>query len=256
MELIETLSKYLNNEYPQALFIDVDGVMTVERGSYIIDLDLVKMLRELVAEGIPVILVSGNAYPVVLTLQRYLGLSPIFIAENGCVIQIDRDVQKLCRESLDPIANEIVNRFSLKPSMSNIYRLCDRAFHISKEIKYNAHAVRELEHKIMSLHPDIYAYYTGYVLHIYPRYCSKSIAINIVAQKLRVDLSRSIAIGDSVTDIDMVKAVRIGVATGDADEELKKEAEIVLSSKASESTKILIKSLIDYIKMLKNNKKQ
>ncbi|MCC6015988.1 MAG: phosphoglycolate phosphatase [Desulfurococcaceae archaeon] len=251
MELEEMLDKYLQGVPPQALFIDIDGVMTIERGSYVVDLDLVKMLRELMAEGVPVILVSGNAYPVVLTLQRYLGLTPIFIAENGCVIQINKEVQNLCRESLDPIAEEIAHNLGLRPSPSNMYRLCDRAFHIPKEIKNDTKAVRELEQKIMSMYPGIYAYYTGYVLHIYPKYCSKSIAINIVVQKLGLDLLKCIAVGDSVTDVDMVKTVGIGIATGDADEELKKEAKIVLPLRASSSTKILVKTLIEYTKKTK-----
>ena len=53
----------------------------------------------------------------------------------------------------------------------------------------------------------------------------------------------------SVTDIDMIKAVGIGVATGDADEELKKEAAIVLPFKASESTKFFLKNLLSYIEI-------
>lgn len=247
MKLAIDIGELLGSSTPSALFIDIDGVMTLARGVYTIDLELVKLLRELIEKNVPVYLVSGNAYPVVLTLQRYLGLSPVFIAENGCVIQIDREVVNLCRESLDPLVSEISKKYGLRGSPSNMYRLCDRAFHIPKELKNNTPAIRELEKNIMLEYSNIYAYYTGYLLHIYPKHCSKGIAIRIVAEKLGIDLSKAIAIGDSMTDIDMIKAVGIGVATGDADEELKREARIVLDSKASESTKMFIKALLNYI---------
>lgn len=255
MDLYAVIDQHLRSSNPSVLFIDIDGVITLARGIYAIDLDLVNLLRELGVKGIPVYLVSGNAYPVVLTLQRYLGFPPVFVAENGCVIQIDKEVLNLCSESLDPLVSKISKEFDLRPSSSNIYRLCDRAFHIPSELRNNSLAVRDLEKKIMSLHPEVYALYTGYVLHIYPKHCSKSNGIKIIAEKLGVDLSKAIAVGDSVTDIDMIKAVGVGVATGDADEELKREAMIVLPFQASESTKVLAKTLLAYMEKLRGKEK-
>lgn len=247
MDIESVLEEYLRGGNPDAIFIDIDGVMTVSRGRYELDLDVVKLLRDIVSLEIPVILVSGNAYPVVLTLQRYLGLPSIFVAENGCVIQLDKDLLKICKESLDPLVNEIAEKFCLKPSSSNMYRLCDRAFHIPKEVRESPALARELENRIMLAYPEIYAFYTGYVLHIYPRYCSKSSAIKLIAEKLGLDLGRCIAIGDSVTDIDMINTVGIGIATGDADEDLKKAARIVLPFRSSESTKFFLERLVHYI---------
>lgn len=250
MDLHTVISDLLKNSKPGALFIDIDGVITLARGIYAVDLDVVKILRELESKGVPVYLVSGNAYPVVLTLQRYLGFSPVFIAENGCVIQIYKEVINLCRESLDSFVEEISKKFNLKPSSSNIYRLCDRAFHIPSEMKNNVSLVRDLEKNIMIMYPEINALYTGYVLHIYPKYCSKSNGIKIVCEKLGIDIGKAISIGDSVTDIDMIKAVGIGVATGDADEELKKEAKIISPYSAAESTKFFLEKLIMYIEKI------
>lgn len=242
----QKLLEYLRGFKPSAIFVDIDGVLTIERGSYVIDLELIDLLRRVMSHNVPVCLVSGNAYPTVLTLQRYLGLSPIFIAENGCVIQIDRELIKICRESLDPLVDEIEKSFNLKRSASNLYRLCDRAFHIPDDIKSDPAKARELERSIMEKYPGIYALYTGYVLHIYPRYCSKSTAIKIVAERTGIDLEKAIAVGDSVTDVDMIKAVGIGVAVGDADEEAKREAKIVLPFKAAQSTKYLISTLLKH----------
>lgn len=241
------LAQYLIKAKPSALFIDIDGVITIERGSYIIDLETVDLLRRLMSYEIPVCLVSGNAYPTVLTLQRYLGLSSVFVAENGCVIQINKELTKLCRENLDEIADEIEKIFSLRKSLSNLFRLCDRAFHIPEAMKADREGVRRLERAIMEKYPYINALYTGYVLHIYPKYCSKSNAIKIIAEKMGIELEKAIAIGDSITDIDMIKSVGIGVVVGDADDEAKKEAKMVLPYKASQSTKYFLIALLNYL---------
>lgn len=250
MSVVDLLKSKLGGEKPQMLFMDIDGVLTVARGSYVLDLDAIRLLRSLQEKGIPVCLVSGNAYPTVLTLQRYLGLSPYFVAENGCVIQVGKELVVLCKGNMDSIVEEIKREFKLEESPSNKYRLCDRAFHIPSDIKGNAQLIRELEKQIMEAFPEVYAYYTGYVLHVYPRECSKSTGMKILAIKLNIDLGKSLAVGDSMTDIDMVKAVGVGVVVGDADEEAKREAILVLPYKASESTKYFLAEVLKYLETM------
>ncbi len=229
------------------IFMDIDGVLTLSRGSYILDLEVVDLMRRIEGLGIPICLTSGNSYPTVLTLQRYLGLSPIFIAENGCIIQIEKRLIKLCKESLNGIVNSISEIFKLQPSDSNLYRLCDRAFRIPQELKADILKIRELEKSITTLFPEIHALYTGYVLHIYSRECGKGKAMEILAREMDIDLLNSIAIGDSVIDVDMLKSAGLAIVVGDADNEAKEAADIVLPYSASESTKIFLKTLIKYI---------
>ncbi|MEM1628694.1 MAG: phosphoglycolate phosphatase [Desulfurococcaceae archaeon] len=253
-DIIEILDKNLRGDKPSIVFTDIDGVLTIKRGSYALELDVIRLLRDVEKYDIPICLISGNAYPVVLTLQRYLGLSPIFVAENGCVIQVYKELIVLCKESLDYIVEEIRRDFGLEESSSNRYRLCDRAFHIPAEIRTDPKKVRELEKQIMEKYPNIYALYTGYVLHIYPKYCSKSRGMEIIAEKLYIDLSKSIAIGDSVTDYDMIKTAGIGVVVGDADEEIKRDATIILPYNAGMSTRYFLEQLLSYLKRTKINK--
>ncbi len=126
--ILMIIKEFFNGMKPDMMFIDIDGVMTETRDSYVLDLDVIRMLRDVEDLGLPICLASGNAYPVVLTLQRYLGFSPIFIAENGCVIHINKSYIKLCKDSLDHIAEEILKRFGLPKSDCNLYRFCDRAY--------------------------------------------------------------------------------------------------------------------------------
>lgn len=247
IEIVNKLNKVLNGEKPQMLFIDIDGVLTLSRDSYTLDLEVIELLRRIEKLEVPVCLTSGNSYPTVLTLQRYLGLSPVFIAENGCVIQIRRQLIKLCREPLDSAVDRISKIFKLQPSDSNMYRLCDRAFRIPQELKTDLPRIRELERNIVTLFPNIYAMYTGYVLHIYPRECGKGKAMDILAKEIGIDLSKSIAIGDSITDVDMLKAAGLSIVVGDADAEAKEVADIVLPYGASVSTKFFLRTLVEYV---------
>jgi hydroxymethylpyrimidine pyrophosphatase-like HAD family hydrolase len=54
-----------------------------------------------------------------------------------------------------------------------------------------------------------------------------------------------IGIGDSLTDLDMFKEVGIKVAVGNAEEELKKEADIILNLKSGEGVKELVTMILE-----------
>ena len=247
LDVISLLESKLGREKPQALFTDIDGVLTTTRDSYALDLEVITLLRALEGAGVPVCLVSGNAYPVVLTLQRYLGLSPHFVAESGCVVQVGGSVNVLCTVDLASIVHDIKKLFQLEELPTNRFRLCDRAFTLPGAFKKDTERVKSLARTIMDKYPGIRVVYSGYALHVVPEECSKSTGVNFLARSLNIDLKKAIAIGDSAMDLDMVRAVGVGVAVGDADEELKKEALAVLPYGASESTKYLLVGVLRYL---------
>lgn len=61
----------------------------------------------------------------------------------------------------------------------------------------------------------------------FPQGCSKSKAMMMTAQKLGIPAERTIAMGDSVNDIDMITAAGTGVAMGNAPEPVKAAADFV-----------------------------
>lgn len=61
----------------------------------------------------------------------------------------------------------------------------------------------------------------------FPQGCSKSKAMMMTAQKLGIPAERTIAMGDSVNDIDMITAAGTGVAMGNAPESVKAAADFV-----------------------------
>jgi len=68
----------------RAVVTDVDGTLT-DRDRRI-DPRAVEAVRRLEADGVPVILATGNVLPIALALHRFLGLSGPIVAENGGVI--------------------------------------------------------------------------------------------------------------------------------------------------------------------------
>ena len=57
--------------------------------------------------------------------------------------------------------------------------------------------------------------------------CSKSLGMMIALESLGIPVERSIAMGDSVNDLDVLRIAGTSVATGNADDEVKAECEMV-----------------------------
>ena len=68
------------------------------------------------------------------------------------------------------------------------------------------------------------------LVEISPKGDDKGVALKFVADYFGIDLSSTVAIGDNLNDLPMIKIASIGVAVGNAVEELKKEADYVTAS--------------------------
>lgn len=66
----------------------------------------------------------------------------------------------------------------------------------------------------------------GY-FEIMPKGCSKASAIELVAEKLGIPVEETVAIGDSSNDIPMIERAHIGIAMGNATEDVKEIADFV-----------------------------
>ena len=89
---------------------------------------------------------------------------------------------------------------------------------------------------------------TAYVHDSYteccPIGCSKSAAIKIVADKLRIKPENTIAMGDSANDLDMLLSAGIGVVMGNAPDFVKEKADFISTSCKDHGVAYAIKKLI------------
>ena len=68
------------------------------------------------------------------------------------------------------------------------------------------------------------------LVEVSPKGDDKGVALKFIADYFGVDLSSTVAIGDNLNDLSMIKTASVGVAVGNATEELKKEADYVTVS--------------------------
>ena len=216
----------------EAVATDVDGTLSLSREDYRLEIDAINAIRELEANGIKVMFISGNALPVAAGLARYCGATGPVIAENGCLIYYKNKVIPIVRETTKEIADDIAKTFKeyVIPSWQNAYRLYDYAFYIKGEYRKRAYEVLEritryIENKGYSNQVKIM--YSGFALHVTPRDGGKSIGLRRACELIGVRLENVVGIGDSMTDIELLQTVGIPVAVGNADDELKKIAKYV-----------------------------
>lgn len=68
------------------------------------------------------------------------------------------------------------------------------------------------------------------LVEISPKGDDKGVALKYIADYFGIDLSSTVAIGDNLNDLSMIKIASVGVAVGNAVEDLKKEADYVTVS--------------------------
>lgn len=66
----------------------------------------------------------------------------------------------------------------------------------------------------------------GY-FEVVPKGCSKASAMEFIAEKLHIPMSRTVAVGDSSNDLPMIACAGVGIAMGNATDEVKQAADFV-----------------------------
>lgn len=66
-------------------------------------------------------------------------------------------------------------------------------------------------------------------LHVWPAHVSKARALAILANRFRVPAARTIAVGDSSADLDMLQWAGIGIAMGQSPEYIQAAADAVVA---------------------------
>ncbi len=244
LSIAKTLRELLGGA-PQLICLDIDGVLTISRNSFLLDLEVIELLRRVHGMGVEICLATANAHPVARGLSRYLGLESAVIAENGCLVDIRGKLFHLVEGNAREVALDIAKRFGLEESWQNIYRHHDYALNFPKSMSFEEiqRIVREIASYVAEKYPGYGVRYSGYALHIYPKGCSKGRALEFVAKELRIEISKTVAVGDSEVDAEMLRIAGVGAAVGDADDAAKAAARIVLPGFASQSTRILLEAI-------------
>ena len=208
--------------------VDIDGTIT-ENGGGRIHLDALEALRRLTNMGHNVIYVTGRSSIEGFLLSVFGGTTKIAVGENGGCISFDSDDHLLlgnledCNNAFDVIKNNIENvkKKSVFPRMTEV--VLERTFDLDLARKLL------LEKNIsVELSDSQYAY------HINSPGIDKGTGFTKIMKKLSISRDDVIAIGDSATDIPLFKVAKTSIALGNASDQVKSEATMIMSAKAGD----------------------
>jgi len=202
----------------KALVIDIDGTLTDEQRR--LDLRAASAIRELT---VPVILASGNVLGFVKCAAKLIGTSDIMIAENGGVVSMGfdgpvhvRGDKARCQEVL-----EILGEYFDLEELDGAERRSELALRRNFDIDTARQVLVDGNIRGIELVD------TGFAVHIKTVDVNKGTALVSVAEMMGLETGDFVAMGDSVNDIEMIRAAGLGVAVGNAHPALKDVAGLV-----------------------------
>lgn len=216
----------------KALFLDVDGTLTINRKSYTLDLEAVEAIRKAVEKGIVVSLVSSNALPIVVGLTRYLGLNGVAIGESGSLVYMDGVVKALASKPAREPYRALLEHCGeyVEDSWQNMFRLYEFSLKLREEYKSSWRSIVQLLREFVEVrYPGFTVDYSGYTLHVREAGVDKKKAVLYVLDQLGIEPSDAAGVGDSVMDTSFLSVLGLTAAVSNADEELKNSVHLVLS---------------------------
>ena len=208
--------------------VDIDGTIT-ENGGGRIHLDALEALRRLTNLGHNVIYVTGRSSVEGFLLSVFGGTTKIAVGENGGCITLDSDEHILlgnldeCKNAFDVIKNNIddVKEKLVFPRMTEV--VLERTFdlELARKLLFEKNINVELSD-------------SQYAFHINSTGINKGTGFRKIMEKYSILSDDVIAIGDSATDIPLFKVAKTSIALGNASDQVKSEANMVVSAKAGD----------------------
>lgn len=208
--------------------VDIDGTIT-ENGGGRIHLDALEALRRLTVMGHNVIYVTGRSSVEGFLLSVFGGTTKIAVGENGGCITLGSNDHILlgkideCKSAFDMIKSNIdnVKEKCVFPRMTEV--VLERTFDLdlARKLLFEKNISVELSD-------------SQYAYHINSSGVNKGTGFTKIMEKLSISRDDVIAIGDSATDIPLFKIAKTSIALGNASDQVKSEANMVVSASAGD----------------------
>ncbi|HWB91757.1 MAG TPA: Cof-type HAD-IIB family hydrolase [Puia sp.] len=248
----------------KAVFLDMDG--TLLRSDHSVSESTKQLIRDLTGKGISVILVSARPLNAVLPTFRAIGLPPQtpVITLNGSYIvereqpifeaRIDLDTTAQVTEQVRPFKATIAYYLQREwfSEISDAWtaheqKIMDVAIGIkpigdlikdwrARNIAPNKMMVMSEAPNIAGIQEHLRSIYNGR-LNVYPSKAtylevmdsrgSKANAVRFITERLGLTPTEIIAMGDNYNDVEMIQFASMGVAMGNAPDDIKAKADYV-----------------------------
>ena len=206
------------------LAVDIDGTIT-ENGNGTIHLGALGALRSVAAMGHRVVYVTGRSSVEAYVLSVFGGTGGVAVGENGGCITTGPashvllgDIEE-CRKAYRTLQEQMpgMREKAVFPRMTEV--VLERTFDMEE-----AAAI------IRTMHPEVTISDSGYAIHINSRGIDKGRGLRELYSAHGAERSRTIAIGDSGTDIPMFREAGLSVALANAPELAAESADMVTAS--------------------------
>lgn len=253
------------------VFTDLDYTLTKEEGK--IDIVNKRIFEKLADIGIPVVINTGRFIPYLVPICKQFSTSNYLIASNGAEIynylnnkMIYRSV--ISKENID-FLNEIINKNNLlytaygvlkkytnKDDLEHKLYYCKNLSDINDQIaqvviqSYDVNLMIEAKRELLNNNsikiinksqnvvPGVLLYYD-----IVNSEVSKGNALVKLCEYLNIDPQRSMAIGDSLNDLDMLNKAGLKVAVANAKDEVKQIADIIVPANVENGVATILNEL-------------
>ena len=197
---------------------DVDGTLTDSQRR--MDFDALRAIRSLSDRGVPVIFATGNVLPVVLGLYRFLGLSTPIIAENAELVYFpdDRIVRLARRAPAWKAYLSLRKELPVRTLFTDRWRETEVALEPTVPAEEVASRVAPLGIKVE---------HTGFAIHLFQPTAGKLAAARIALEGLGLSLEDCLFAGDGDNDVELLRAVGVGVSFPDASPRARAAADYV-----------------------------
>lgn len=237
--------------------LDMDG--TLLRDDHDISEENRKAVQRAKDEGIHVVVSTGRPIARSKHIIESLGESEYAVTVNGGEIY-DRHYNLVERQVLEMTEVkrlwELQQEHSIRLWTSTVQGAFDSDYTFEKPIdEYDwlkigfevpDESIREVILKEVTANPALEVTNSSPVnIEINPAGVSKAAALHKVSDWLGFSINEVMAVGDSLNDMAMIKEAGIGVAMGNAQDEVKKEADLVTKSNMEDGVAEVIHRIID-----------
>lgn len=206
-----------------------------------LDLKAIEIIRKLEESGILVFLITGRNFCVTSAITKYLGTCGLAAAENGGIIwdgkkKILLGVKEKAEEGLKALTTKFREKIIV---VNSPYRETDilvkRTFDLNEANEFL------IKNKVQAHMLD-----SGIVYHIVDNSVDKGKALRKLADVAGINIKDTIAIGDNLNDIEMLKEAGFGIAVANAPKALKDEADYICRKEYAEGFKEAISLIFKF----------
>lgn len=193
---------------------DIDGTMTgYDRR---VQTSAIEAVRRVHDGGYRVILATGNVLPIAYAFYRMIGLDDAIIAENGGILCYNQKVEYLNNLQDAQRAYDFLRKqMKVERLFTDRWRFTEIALEPNVDIDLVRRFVKDFNVNVED---------SEFAIHIGGRSYNKFTALKRACTLMNLDVKQLAAFGDGVNDIDMLTGCGIGVAVGNASDEVKKAA--------------------------------